>query len=114
VGFIRDLPAELVTSFRATLEEIEYSDIIIMVLDASRTDLEVQMEAVYRELRELNVLNKPIITVLNKMDLVSTIGVPRLKNDYPDAIFISAKESTEIPAFLSKISLISNELLTKS
>ncbi|OGF47946.1 MAG: GTPase HflX [Candidatus Firestonebacteria bacterium RIFOXYA2_FULL_40_8] len=114
VGFIRNLPAELVTSFRATLEEIEYSDIIIMVLDASRLDLEVQLEAVHRELRELKVLEKPIITVLNKADLVQKIRIPRLKNDYPDAIFISAKESMDIPSLISKISLISNELLTKS
>ncbi|OGF54453.1 MAG: GTPase HflX, partial [Candidatus Firestonebacteria bacterium RifOxyC12_full_39_7] len=114
VGFIRSLPSELVTSFRATLEEIEYSDIIIMILDAGRLDLDIQIEAVYRELRELNVLNKPILTVLNKIDMTQKSRILRLKNDYPDAVFVSAKESMGISTLLSKISLISNELLTKS
>lgn len=114
VGFIRNLPAELVTSFRATLEEIEFSDIIITVLDASRLDIDIQIEAVYHELKALEVLNKPIITVLNKVDLISHQRMLRLNNDFPEAIPISATKKTNIDALLAKISLIFNELLTKS
>ena len=114
VGFIRNLPAELVTSFRATLEEIESADMIIIVLDASRLDIDVQMEAVYHELKALNVLNKPIITVLNKIDLISSQRLLRLNNDFPEAIPISAMKKSNIGNLLAKISLIFNELLTKT
>jgi GTP-binding protein HflX len=114
VGFIRNLPSELVTSFRATLEEIAEADIIIMLLDAERLDLDVQLEAVYRELKELNVLSKPIITVLNKIDMVPLHRISRLKHDFPEAIFISAGKKIQIEHLISKISLLSNELLTKN
>jgi len=114
VGFIRNLPSELVTSFRATLEEIEHSDLIIVVLDSSRLDLDVQLEAVYRELKELHAMEKPMITVLNKIDMALEQRIPRLRNEYPEAVLISAKESINIQELMSKIALISKGLLTNT
>jgi len=114
VGFIRNLPAELVTSFRATLEEIEYADMIIVVLDASRLDINVQIDAVYHELRALDVLKKPLITVLNKIDLITPERLKRLAVDFPEALAVSAVKKTNMDTLLGRISLIFNELLTIS
>lgn len=70
VGFIRNLPHTLVTSFRATLEEVERAEILLHVRDASSPMLEEQKAQVERVLGELDITAKPIIEVLNKVDLV--------------------------------------------
>lgn len=72
VGFIRKLPHNLIDAFRSTLEEAKYADIIIHVADASSPDLDTHMHVVYETLDELGVKDKPIITLFNKMDAVST------------------------------------------
>ena len=71
VGFISKLPHNLIDAFRSTLEEAKYADILIHVVDASDPDLDMHMDVVYKTLRELDVTGKPVITVFNKMDLVS-------------------------------------------
>ncbi len=71
VGFIRNLPHTLVTSFRATLEEVEKAEILLHVRDASSEYGEEQKLQVEKVLTELNALDKPVIEVLNKMDLLS-------------------------------------------
>lgn len=70
VGFIRNLPHTLVTSFRATLEEVERAEILLHVRDASSPMVDEQKAQVERVLGELDVTRKPIIEVLNKIDLV--------------------------------------------
>ena len=71
VGFIRKLPHHLIDAFKSTLEEVCYADIIIHVVDASNPQMEAQMRVVYETLRQLNVENKPVITVFNKQDKLS-------------------------------------------
>jgi GTP-binding protein HflX len=71
VGFIRNLPHTLVTSFRATLEEVEQAEVLLHVRDASSTYGEEQREQVEKVLGELEVLDKPRIEVLNKIDLLA-------------------------------------------
>ena len=71
VGFIRKLPHHLIEAFKSTLEEAAYADIIIHVVDASNPQMETQMRVVYETLRQLNVENKPVITVFNKQDKLS-------------------------------------------
>ncbi|MDE8091287.1 GTPase HflX, partial [Erysipelothrix rhusiopathiae] len=68
VGFVSKLPHTLVEAFKGTLEEIKYSDLIIHVVDASNPDLNIQMDTTYKMLRDLDVLDRKIITVFNKMD----------------------------------------------
>ena len=68
VGFIRKLPHHLIQAFKSTLEEAKYSDIIIHVVDASNPSMDEQMYVVYETLQRLEVLDKPVITVFNKMD----------------------------------------------
>ncbi len=70
VGFIRNLPHTLVTSFRATLEEVEQAEILLHVRDASSTYGDEQKAQVEKVLGELNALSKPRIEVLNKIDLL--------------------------------------------
>ena len=70
VGFIRNLPHTLVTSFRATLEEVERAELLLHVRDASSTMLEEQKAQVEQVLGELDVADKPVIEVMNKIDLV--------------------------------------------
>jgi GTPase len=70
VGFIRNLPHTLVTSFRATLEEVERAELLLHVRDASSPMLEEQKAQVERVLGDLDVSSKPVIEVMNKIDLV--------------------------------------------
>ncbi|MEG9436554.1 GTPase HflX [Edaphobacter sp. HDX4] len=70
VGFIRNLPHTLVTSFRATLEEVERAEILLHVRDASSPMLEEQKIEVEKVLGELQVGDKPIVEVMNKIDLL--------------------------------------------
>jgi GTP-binding protein HflX len=70
VGFIRNLPHTLVTSFRATLEEVEQAEVLLHVRDAASTYGEEQKSQVEKVLAELGALSKPRIEVLNKIDLL--------------------------------------------
>ena len=70
VGFIRNLPHTLVTSFRATLEEVEQAEVLVHVRDAASTYGDEQKAQVEKVLGELNALSKPRIEVLNKIDLL--------------------------------------------
>jgi GTPase len=81
VGFIRNLPHTLVTSFRATLEEVERAELLLHVRDASSPLVEEQKAQVEKVLAELDVSKKPVIEVLNKIDLledseITPMGAP--------------------------------------
>ena len=68
VGFIRKLPHHLIDAFKSTLEEAKYSDIIIHVVDASNESMDKNTHAVYETLKKLDVKDKIVITVFNKLD----------------------------------------------
>ena len=68
VGFIRKLPHNLIEAFKSTLEEAKYADIIIHVVDSVHPDMDRQIAAVYETLDELQVGDKPVITLFNKTD----------------------------------------------
>jgi len=70
VGFISNLPHTLVTSFRATLEEVEKAEVLLHVQDSSSAQREQQKEDVEKVLGELGALDKPIVSVMNKVDLL--------------------------------------------
>ncbi len=69
VGFIRKLPHHLVESFKSTLDEVREADILLHVVDISHPGFEEQIGVVNKTLQELNVLDKPTLTIFNKMDL---------------------------------------------
>ena len=68
VGFIRKLPHHLVEAFKSTLEEARYCDVILHVVDCSNPQMDMQMHVVYENLRRLDIKDKEIITVFNKVD----------------------------------------------
>jgi len=93
VGFIHKLPHQLVAAFRATLEEVTSSDLLLHIVDTSHPEFQKQIVAVEKVLQELDALGKPMITIFNKMDLVKNSPLlPRLKRKYKDSINISAKK----------------------
>ena len=71
VGFIRDLPPDLLRAFRATLEELEDADLLLHVVDVSSPHSELHLETVDATLAELGLDDRPVIRVLNKVDLLT-------------------------------------------
>ncbi len=71
VGFIRKLPTQLIESFKSTLDEVRESDILVHVVDISNPNFQEHMRSVNKTLQNLNVLDRPQITVFNKIDLFS-------------------------------------------
>lgn len=90
VGFIRDLPKELMEAFRATLEELNEADILLHVIDASHEEMEQQLESVETILEELKLADVPRILLLNKWDNVDKDTQAALLERFPDAFPISA------------------------
>ena len=90
VGFIRKLPHHLIEAFKSTLEEARYSDIVLHVVDASNPQMDTQMYVVYDTLRQLEIGDKTVVTVFNKMDQVEQPETLKdLHSDYQ--VQISAK-----------------------
>jgi len=93
VGFIRKLPHDLVLAFKSTLEEALYTDVLIHLIDVSHPAAESQAESAMQVLKELGALDRPIITVLNKIDQCSQPNLlQRFRVKYPKTIAISALE----------------------
>src|SRR5690554_469047 len=91
VGFIKKLPHLLVESFRATLEETVSADLLLHVVNLESPFLEEESSAVYDVLQELGIEEKPVITVLNKRDLVENeFTLARLERIFPESVAISA------------------------
>ncbi|SJZ49559.1 GTPase HflX [Selenihalanaerobacter shriftii] len=105
VGFIRKLPHQLIAAFRATLEEVEESDILLHVVDVSQADYEEKIDAVLEVLSELDVLEKPIVTVLNKIDMIDDREkIKLIKQEIEDSLAISAVKGEGIDKLLERIS----------
>jgi len=103
VGFIRNLPPTLVTSFRATLEEVERAEVLLHVQDAASPIREEQKAQVEKVLAELGVVSsKPVVQVLNKIDLVPAQELAETGRDW-DAIPVSALERTGLERLLLAI-----------
>jgi GTP-binding protein HflX len=105
VGFIRNLPHTLVTSFRATLEEVEQAEVLLHVRDAASTYGEEQKKQVERVLDELEVLGKPRVEVLNKIDLLGEHERAGLleRSDAGAEVAVSARTGEGMDALLAAI-----------
>ena len=99
VGFIRKLPHQLVEAFKATLEELEYADLLLHVIDVSNPEWREQAHIVDELIRELGAEQIPCIRVYNKCDVAFTAQQER----EADAVYISAKTGEGIPALLSAV-----------
>jgi GTP-binding protein HflX len=114
VGFIRNLPHTLVTSFRATLEEVQKAEVLLHVRDASSPTREEQKAQVEEVLGELDVLNKPRIEVMNKMDLLSEED--RVLLAASGALLVSAKLDQGLNTLLARVdeSLIADPVMEQT
>ncbi len=103
VGFVSKLPTRLIEAFKGTLEEVKYADLLLHVVDASNKDLDIQIQTTYNILKDLEVLDKPIVTIFNKMDKVDIHNL-FYDNRYVDnKLFISAKNGENIDKLLTTI-----------
>lgn len=104
VGFIRELPTMLVAAFRATLEETLEADLLLHVVDASHDDWEVQRDSVIETIEELGAGAIPMLTLFNKVDLVSDRSVlTKLIAEFPNSVAVSAKSGEGMDELLSHI-----------
>ncbi len=94
VGFIQNLPHQLIDAFKATLEEVNDSDLLLHVVDSSSPDMEKQIDSVYTVLEEIGAISKPIITVFNKSDLLKTALDKTLEERYKPCVAVSAYKKT--------------------
>lgn len=99
VGFIRKLPHQLVEAFKATLEELEYADLLLHVIDVSNPEWREQARIVDELIRELGAEGIPCIRVYNKCDAAFTAQQEREQ----DAVYISARTGEGIPALLEAV-----------
>jgi GTPase len=105
VGFIRKLPHHLVAAFRATLEEIRQADLLLHVVDSSHPNKEDQISAVLEVLKELEVLDKPILTLWNKIDKLpdGSFAADRLVKQYEPSVAISAQNNLKMNDLFSAL-----------
>jgi len=102
VGFIRDLPQDLMVAFRATLEELESADLLLHVIDISSPRVEDQIQAVESVLAELHLDLKATLKVLNKKDLADADRVEALCRRY-GAVAISAVDTATLPPLIDRV-----------
>ncbi len=102
VGFIRDLPKDLMAAFRATLEELEDADLLLHVVDASSPRFEQHIASVGRILSDLNLGNKRRLLVFNKIDRLSRGEIDILTTRF-GAVGVSALDTTTFGPLLSLI-----------
>lgn len=102
VGFIHELPAELVAAFKATLEELDEADLLIHLVDISSENFEQRMEAVNRILSDIGLGEKEQVLVFNKADLVEPRIAQALSRRY-DAIAISALDRRTTKGLLEEL-----------
>jgi GTPase len=112
VGFIRDLPPDLINAFRATLEEMENSDLLVHLVDASSEQVENHIASVEKILEELHLSEIPRLRVLNKSDLLNADELENIKRAY-DAIAISALKRETLLPLIERLGEALNEALTK-
>ncbi|MBU1905688.1 MAG: GTPase HflX [Candidatus Omnitrophica bacterium] len=104
VGFLNNLPHHLIEAFKATLEEVIEADLLLHVLDASNPLALEHNKAVFDVLKELQAEGKPMITALNKIDLIDDQKkLERFRRELNNPVSISAKTGKNIDLLLAKI-----------
>ena len=105
VGFLRDLPKDLMDAFRATLEELRDADLLLNVIDISHPRFEDQMAAVEKILEDLGLKQIPILRVFNKADRVDPETAQNLSRAF-DAVCISALRPETFPPLIEKMEIV--------
>ena len=104
VGFVRNLPHELIEAFRSTLEEVAGADLVLHVVDAAHPDPLSQVAAVRTVLSEIpGALDVPEFIVLNKVDLADAVTLAALRTRLPSAVAVSARTGEGIEELRARI-----------
>lgn len=103
VGFIRDLPHELVASFHSTLDEARDADLLLLVLDASDEEWREQLQVTRDTLETVGAGDRPQQVVLNKVDRLHPEALAAIRSELPDALAVSALDSSSVAALHASI-----------
>ena len=103
VGFVRNLPHQLVEAFRSTFEEVGESDVILHVVDGSHPDPEAQLHTVREVIAEVEAQGIPEVVAFNKSDLIDDSRRMLLHGLAPDAVFVSARTGEGIDELRSRL-----------
>ena len=106
VGFISDLPTQLIESFKATLDELKAADLLLHIVDVHDIDYKTKIQEVNNILCDIGVLNIPQIIVNNKCDLIDSSKIQSLKDRKQDEVFLSAENGNKFEDLRSKINMI--------
>jgi GTP-binding protein HflX len=106
VGFVRNLPHQLVEAFRSTLEEVEHADLVLHVVDASHPDPAAQLATVRQVIAEVGARDVPEQIVFNKADLADEATRMVLRGMEPTALFVSARTGEGIDRLLDTIAAL--------
>ena len=112
VGFVRRLPHSLIEAFKSTLEEAAQSDFLLLVLDISSPQLDMEFETTLGVLKELGADEKNIQIVFNKCDLIDperdAVELARLRSMFPDAVYISTRRGDGLDELRARIGVLSS------
>jgi GTP-binding protein HflX len=100
VGFVSKLPHDLIEAFKATLEEVQYADLILHVIDATNESFEIQQKTTDKVLKELDIEDKKQILVYNKVDKLELDIYPK---NHPDVVYISARQGINMDKLMNMI-----------
>lgn len=93
VGFIKNLPHDLIESFKSTLEEVKFADLLLHVIDLSHKDYETQLETTEKVLKEIKADKIPSLMVFNKIDQINNELLPKIiKKKFPESILVCGFE----------------------
>jgi GTP-binding protein HflX len=110
VGFIQKLPTQLVAAFRATLEEVTESDLLLHVVDVTHSQVMGQAEAVRETLEAIGAVEMPTVTALNKIDrLPSSEGLSSLLREFPNSVAVSALTGEGLEVLLARVEEVLEE-----
>ena len=112
VGFVRRLPHSLIEAFKSTLEEAAQSDFLLLVLDVSSAQLDMEFETTLGVLKELGADEKNIQIVFNKCDLIDperdAVKLARLRSLFPDAVYVSTRSGDGMNELRARIGILSS------
>ncbi len=112
IGFIQDLPPDLIDAFKSTLSEIIDADLLLHVIDISDSLYELKIKVVEDILKDLEVSNKPKIYIFNKVDLAPEIDPKKVANHFNDfsPVFVSAETKNGIDGLIQKVEKVITSL----
>ena len=104
VGFVENLPPQLLSAFQATLQEVHHADLLLHIVDVSDPDMEEKMLAVSHVLQEIEAHGKETITIFNKIDLLEKPVAKKILKKYKPSVAVSIIQEKGLDDVLSEIS----------